>query len=245
LASSAERQALRDLGALLTGTEARLVSQALVDGSSVTTAFTMVESARRQSALALIKDAGLSHQRDVLAAVLTGVEGARSHVTRAETLWTMPGHLAGAGALTSRLVDLVAGARTSVVCSTYNVQKSSGMWQALRDAASKPHLEVRVYLDGVVTASGSGPTAADTAAWLAPATVFTSKEFGGKPVRNHAKFLAVDHRWLVVTSANLSWSAEYANVELGVRLDDPSLTERVEKEIREAQDQIYQQVCLH
>jgi hypothetical protein len=243
LASFAERQALLDLGALLTGTEARLVSQTLGEGASVSSAFAMVESGRRHKALSLVKDAGLLHQRDVLAAVLTGVEGARSHVTRAETLWTMPGHLAGAGALTSRLVDLVGGARTSVVCSTYNVQKSSGMWQALREAASKPHLEVRVYLDGVVAASGSGPTATEIAAWLAPATVFTSMEFGGKPVRNHAKFLAIDHRWLVVTSANLSWSAEYANVELGVRLDDPGLTERVEREMRAAEDQVYKHVA--
>ncbi|MBD7980961.1 DISARM system phospholipase D-like protein DrmC [Oerskovia merdavium] len=243
MASSAERQAFRDLGALLTGTEARLVSQALVDGSSVSTAFAMVESGRRYKALSLVKNAGLSHQRDTLAAVLTGIEGARSHVTRAETLWTMPGHVAGAGALTSRLVDLVARARTSVVCSTFNIQKSSGMWQALREVAHRPHLDVRVYLDGVAAAKGSGPTAVEIADWLSPATVLISKKFGGKPVRNHAKFLAVDHRWLVVTSANLSWSAEYANVELGVRLDDPGLTERVEREMRDAEDQVYQQVA--
>ena len=193
-------------------------------------------------ALALVKDAGLPHQRDVLAAILTGVEGARSHVVRAETLWTMPGHLAGAGALTSRLVDLVAGARSSVVCSTYNVQKSSGLWQALRDAAQRPSLDVRIYLDGAVAAGGSGPSTSEIAEWFAPAMIFATQEFDGKPVRNHAKFLAVDRRWLVVTSANLSWSAEYANVELGVRLDDRGLTERIEREMREAEGLIYQAI---
>lgn len=244
MASSAERQAILDLGALLTGTEARLVAKELATGASVSSAFAMVESGRRLTALDLVREAGLRHERDTLAAVLTGIEGARAHVTRAETLWTMPGHLAGAGALTSRLVDLVNGARTSVVCSSYNVQKSSGMWKALRDAAQRPSLDVRVYLDGTVAASGSGPSAPEVAEWLDPSTVFVSKEFDGKPVRNHAKFLAVDHRWLVVTSANLSWSAEYANVELGVRLDEPGVTERVEREMREAEEQIYQRVPL-
>ncbi len=242
MASSAERQAIRDLGALLTGTEARVVANELTDGASVPSALSMVESGRRLKALELVKATGLRHERDVLAMVLTGVEGAKSHATRAETLWTMPGHLAGAGALTSRLVDLVNGARASVVCSTYNVQKSSGMWQALRDAAQKPGLDVRIYLDGAVAAGGSGLSAAEVSRWLEPAVVLASKEFGGKPVRNHAKFLAVDHRWLVVTSANLSWSAEYANVELGLRLDDPGLTERVEREMRDAEHAAYQRM---
>jgi phosphatidylserine/phosphatidylglycerophosphate/cardiolipin synthase-like enzyme len=241
LGSSAELQAVRDLGALLTGTEARLVARALADGESVSSAFSVVDSGRRTRGLELVATAGLRARRDVLAMTLRAVEGARSHATRTETLWTIPGHLAGGGGLTPRLVDLVDGARSSVVCSTYNVQKSSGMWNALRAAAHRPGVDVRVYLDGAVANGGGSPSAAETAEWLAPATVLASGKFDGKPVRNHAKFLAVDHRWLIVTSANLSWSAEYANVELGVRLDDPGLTERVEREMRSAEQLLYEE----
>jgi len=46
----------------------------------------------------------------------------------------------------------------------------------------------------------------------------------------------------VVTSANFSWSAEYGNVELGVLIDDPNLADRVEREMREAEEVLYEVV---
>ncbi len=61
-------------------------------------------------------------------------------------------------------------------------------------------------------------------------------------MRNHAKFLAIDHRFLLVTSANFSWSAEYGNVEFGVLIDNPNLTESVEREIYRVEDQLYERV---
>lgn len=59
--------------------------------------------------------------------------------------------------------------------------------------------------------------------------------FDGKPVRNHAKFLVVDHRFVLVTSANFSWSAEQHNVEFGVQLDNPNLAGPIEEEMRRAE----------
>ena len=69
-----------------------------------------------------------------------------------------------------------------------------------------------------------------------------TKEFDGGHVRNHAKFLAIDHRFLLVTSANFSWSAENGNIEFGVLVDNRNLTEAVEREMREAEDLLFEHV---
>lgn len=100
---------------------------------------------------------------------------------------------------------------------------------------------MRVYLDA--TAAGRGaPTASEVAVHLRPATVLRTKDFDGAGVRNHAKFLAIDHRFLLVTSANYSWSAEHSNVEFGVLIDDRNLTEAVEHELRGSESLLYEQV---
>lgn len=69
-----------------------------------------------------------------------------------------------------------------------------------------------------------------------------ARQFDGRQVRNHAKFLAVDHGFLLITSANFSRSAEYGNVELGVRIDDQNLTESVERAMREIEDRLFEPV---
>jgi phospholipase D/transphosphatidylase len=61
-------------------------------------------------------------------------------------------------------------------------------------------------------------------------------------VRNHAKFVAVDGRILIVTSANMSISAEERNVELGLRLDDALLTRAVEERMRALEPLLYERV---
>jgi phosphatidylserine/phosphatidylglycerophosphate/cardiolipin synthase-like enzyme len=234
--------AVARLGALLTGTEARLAARALDEGASLSSAFGVIEAGRRAEALGLVAAAGLRAQRSALVAVLRAVEGARSHTTRVDTLWTMPGYLAGSGGLTSSLVGLVDGARESVVCSTFNFQRTSGMWAALRRAATRPGASVRLYLDSAAAAGGRTPSPSAVAEQLAPAAVLVTGVFDGKAVRNHAKFLSIDHRWVVITSANFSWSAEYGNVELGVVVDDPNLADRIERQMRDAEDVIYQRV---
>jgi phosphatidylserine/phosphatidylglycerophosphate/cardiolipin synthase-like enzyme len=55
----------------------------------------------------------------------------------------------------------------------------------------------------------------------------------------------VDHRFLLVTSANFSWSAEQGNVEFGVLIDNPNLAEAVERELRDAEDALYERVVAH
>ena len=233
-------EALRQLGALLTGTEAGLVAEALEDGESLTSAVGAIEVAKRSEVSRVLGAAGLRFDAELVSAALRGVEGARSSTRAVETLWTSPGHIFGSGALTTSLVSLVEGARQSVVCSTFNFQKTSGMWTALSTATQRAGVSVRVYIDAEANSGGNGPTACAVAAWLAPGTVLQTKRFEGKRIRNHAKFICVDHRFVVITSANFSWSAEYGNIELGVVFDDEHLAERIESELRAAEPYLYE-----
>ncbi|MFD6274210.1 phospholipase D-like domain-containing protein [Streptomyces sp. NPDC060209] len=61
-------------------------------------------------------------------------------------------------------------------------------------------------------------------------------------LRRPNKFLAIDHHLLLVTSANFSWSAENNNVEFGVLIDNPNLTEAVERELRETEGVLYERI---
>jgi phosphatidylserine/phosphatidylglycerophosphate/cardiolipin synthase-like enzyme len=47
---------------------------------------------------------------------------------------------------------------------------------------------------------------------------------------------------LLVTSANFSWSAENANLELGMLVDNRNLAEAVELQMREAEAYVFERV---
>ena len=105
---------------------------------------------------------------------------------------------------------------------------------------------MRVYLD---TNAADEATQAlrrrpphEVAAHLRPATVLRTRQFDGRPTRNHSKFISIDHRFLLVTSANFSWSAENGNLELGVLIDNANLAEAVEHEMREVEDDLFERV---
>lgn len=234
--------AARILGELLTGTEARAVADRLADGDTVTVALNWVARQHRSEIRTLLDAVG-DRQQAVL--VLRAIAGARAARTSVESLWTLPGTLAGSGRLTSQITHLVDGARQSVICSTFNFQRSSGLWEALRRAAHRPEITVRVYLDARAADSRPAswtPTTTQVAAHLKPATVLRTKAFDGTYVRNHAKFLVIDHRFLLVTSANFSRSAEHENVEFGLYLDNSNLAETVERQLREVEDLVYEPV---
>jgi len=125
------------------------------------------------------------------------------------------------------------------VRSTFNFRTTSLLWHGLRGAAQRAGVPVRAYVDPHATTGGKGPDAVQIAAWLNPAVAFRTSIFDGKPLRNPTKFVSVDHRWIVVTSANFSWSAEFGNVELGVLVGDADLAEAVEREMRGAEEVLY------
>ena len=259
--AQAEGNPAAELGRFLTGTEAGQVASRLADGETLTMALRAIPSARRSQARELIEairsgiagmQAGDPHQ--AVLPVLRAIQGARSELTAISTLWTMPGHLAQGGPLTSSVAHLVEHARQSVTCSTFNFQQTSALWPALAQAAQQPGITVRIYLDataagrqhraGGARASSSlaTPTAEEAAAYMRPGVVLRSKPFDDAAVRNHAKFLVIDHRFLLVTSANFSWSAENRNIEFGVLHDNRNLAESVELEMRNAEDTLFEVV---
>lgn len=241
--SRADPDALRRLGAFATGTEARSVAERLEAGSTLTAALRSVGQARRRAFEDALTGCGLGRDDGLrIADLLRVVEGARSTLRTVHPVWTMPGHLARSAPLTTSVVQLVDGARQSVIWSTFNVQTTSALWEAMHRAAGRHEVEVRVYLDARAV-SGSSPTPEQIASMLHPATVLASTTFGGAYVRNHAKFVIVDHRWLLVTSANASWSAEQANVELGLLVDDTALAESIEAQMRGAETMAYQEIA--
>lgn len=234
--------AARELGRLLTGAEAKDIADRLADGDTLTAALKSVASGRRPRLRPLLEAGGEPGQ---LVAVLRAVEGARSITTAIDPLWTMPGHLARGGPLTSSISHLVENARQSVTCSTFNFQRTSGLWTALREAAQRPEIAVRVYVDTAAADQNpkpSTPLTDEVARQLHPGVVLRTKPFDGATVRNHAKFLAIDHRFLLVTSANFSWSAEHGNVELGVLADNPNLVQAIESEMRRVEDALYERI---
>ena len=232
----------RRLGALLTGSEAREIADHLADDDTLTASLRVVSAGRRAEVRSLLS--GLD--RAAMITVLRAIEGARSVPTTVDPLWTMPGHLAQHGRLTQSVTYLVDNARYSVVCSTFNFQRSSGLWKALRRAAQRPEITMKVYMDTDAADAGpprpGSPTTGEVAAHLHPALILRTKRFDGRQVRNHSKFLSIDHRFLLVTSANFSWSAENANLEFGVLIDNPNLAEAIERELREAEDFIFERV---
>jgi len=232
----------RKLGALLTGSEAREIADHLADDDTLTASLRVVPVGRRAEIRSLLS--GID--RAAMITVLRAIEGARSAPTTVDSLWTMPGHLAQHGRLTQSVTYLVDNARYSVVCSTFNFQRSSGLWKALQRAAQRPEITMKVYMDTDAADAGPrrpvSPTTDEVAAHLHPALILRTKRFDGRQVRNHSKFLSIDHRFLLVTSANFSWSAENANLEFGVLIDNPNLAEAIERELREAEDFIFERV---
>ena len=262
---------LRALGAFLTGTEAEGIATRLAAGATLSQALVVVPAARRMRARDLLEAAGLgSRTREHSVAVLVAVAGAASRMRDAEPVWTAPAGLLGLGALTGDVFGMVGSAMTSVVCATYNLQPTSALWKALVALVrERPGVAVRLYVDtraadswftqpsrptrhsaGVAGAGearrGSALATEDMARLLTGAVVMRTRapEEDGYAVTSHAKFLSIDHRFLLVGSANFSYSAEERNVELGLRLDDSALAASVEKQMRDLEPSVYERVGI-
>lgn len=216
------------------------MATSLAAGESVSSALQSLAGSRRPGTERLIDAAGLRGDRQRLHQVLCGIAGARSALTVAiDPLWTLPAHLAQSGPLTTGIPALVAGAVSSVTCSTFNFQRSSALWDGLAAAAARPQVRVRLYLDAGVATS---PTPAEVAQHLAPAQVMRTMSYAGSPVVNHAKLLVLDSRFVVVTSANFSHAAAYKNVEFGVKIDNGALAESIERELSRLEGVLYERV---
>ncbi len=235
--------ACRELAAYLTGSEARELATQLGVGRPLSMAIRAVAAPRRQRARELLERIG---GVELWVPVLSAIEGANSWAVTIDAVWTAPGNLVKYGSLGSSIHHYVKAARESVVCSTFNFQESSALWPALTAAAARPELAVRIYMDRGAADWNNGtvatPTTQEVADTLVGATVLRTKKYAGSWVRNHAKFLAIDHQFLLVTSANFSKSAEHLNVELGLVVGNAALTQAVETEISGFERELYEVV---
>ncbi|KAB7790045.1 DISARM system phospholipase D-like protein DrmC [Bifidobacterium leontopitheci] len=247
-----QQDALIALGAYLTGTEAEEMANRLEAGETLSQVLGVTQASRRAPIRKLFKAAGYGagdEQRQLTVASLRGIQGAHSNVAGISPVWTAPHLLASVGDLNSSRSRLVKDARVSIVCSTYNFQASSDLWKALTDMdAEHPEVTMRIYVDssandGKTTAGSKSLSPEEIARGLPRASVFRTKEYQqGRCYRNHAKFLAIDHELLLVTSANFSYSAENLNIELGLKAENRNLTEMVENEMRHLETHVYEQV---
>ena len=77
--------------------------------------------------------------------------------------------------------DVVLAARVSVLCSTYNFQRTSRLWAALQEVAQRGFVEIRLYLD---PEAATNPSLAEVASHLPGAHVFVTAPLDGRRVRN-------------------------------------------------------------
>ena len=241
--------AARELGELLTRDEAKGIADRLAAGRTLTQALVCVRRAKAPAARRLIEQIAASRHVDVrgCADVLSAIAGAKGESLAAAPVWTAPGGIVSSGALNSSRDEMVRSAKTSVICSTFNFQRSSSLWDALREVAARPGVLVKLYIDTAVSDADPvhwKPTTAEIASELAGVEVYRTKrlEAGKPPVRNHAKFIAVDHKTVLVTSANFSESAETGNIELGLRVADPVLVRSIERQLALFEDVLFERV---
>lgn len=240
-----EADACRELATYLTAAEATQLGDRLLAGQPLSMALKAISAVRVRRVTALLELGGLVHDRSGLIVVLRAIEGAHSRTTSVTPVWTTPGHLAASGQLTSSIHHYVTAARESVVCSTFNFQRSSALWTALADAAARPQVAVRIYMDRAAADDKPAdwkPTTAQVATAMTGGVVFRTATWSGYPVTNHAKFIAIDHQFLILMSANFSKSAEHRNIELGFVITDPLITQAVERQMSELEASVYERV---
>jgi phosphatidylserine/phosphatidylglycerophosphate/cardiolipin synthase-like enzyme len=211
-------------GAYLSATEAEAMAAILASGGHTVHALAAVGATRRGHAQELLAQAGIGHHDPARSAeILSAIAGAKSVLHDLTPVWTMPGEGSDSGRLTSEFHRIVAAARQSVVCATYNFEETSRMWNALSEASSQPGVSVTIYVD----AAAADP--AKVRAKLPKAAVYASGHTPrGTPIRSHAKFVIIDSRLVLLTSANFSYSAENLNIEFGLLIDDPTLATSIE-----------------
>lgn len=244
-----KRAAARLLGEMLEASEAQALSAHLASGETLSQALSCISTIDRQVVGSLIRSLGINFDdrsdRESVVMMLEAIEGSRSGAAHATPIWTTPGNIAKRGSINAYTHEIVLAAERSVVCSTFNIQRSSALWRALKTVLGKG-VKVKVYIDtDAADQSGQakGPTTADVATELDGAQIFRTKKLSnGKRSRNHAKFVCVDDKTLIVTSANFSWSAEEANVELGLRVDDKTVADLVVRQMEQLESVLYERV---
>lgn len=225
--------------------EASRLAERIAAGCTIRQSTEAVPSHRQHEVAKLLLDVSNTAGREGLVAALAAMSAQGAQAVRAEPLWTLPGDLALSGRRTASWATHVDNAETRVVCATYNLQKTSSLWDSLQKAAGRLGERLTLYVDSQAAETGGVPVS-ELRNRLSPALVWSTKELSASTrsrqryYRSHAKFLAVDRSFIVVTSANFSHSAEHNNVELGVLVRDAELASAVEEQLAAVQGIVYE-----
>lgn len=149
-----QRQGIIALGKTLSAFESENMVYSLDDGETIIRACDVVHASHRRQVLELLERIGFDlHSCDddgALQRVLLALVGARSEESKIVPVWTAPLGYAQLGELNSSRDALITRARTSIVCSTYNLTDTSVLWSALKSASKRRGIEIRVYADSEV-----------------------------------------------------------------------------------------------
>lgn len=237
---------IEQLVATVSSGQARRMAAMLAVGRTVLQAVETHPVEQQRDVAGLIKKLVTELGCDGVVAILQTIGAASSARTPYDLVWTMPGNLASAGRVTSSWSSHIDNACNRVVCATYNLQASSALWKPLQRAAARLGDQVTVYVDTQAAESGGIPLQ-ELRNRLSPAHVWATTKIPDLPenarttrYRSHAKFLAVDRNFIIITSANFSLSAEQTNIELGVLLQDPSLAREVERHMTAQHSVLYE-----
>jgi phosphatidylserine/phosphatidylglycerophosphate/cardiolipin synthase-like enzyme len=154
-----------------------------------------------------------------------------------ELVWTGPSESRIARDTFIVVEQLFERAERSILLSSYSVFDGRSVLQTLHERLrAVPSLQVQLVLD--VERSGSRSQSLDEFArkfvrWHWPGPPWPALYFDPRSLSEdahacmHAKCIVVDNTRALVTSANLSESAQRRNYEAGVLVDDPTLCTRL------------------
>jgi len=162
----------------------------------------------------------LAAHGDVLraAAVLDGI-AAVPRVARPELVWTSPRVPGAEGRTTLAALDLINSAETTVYAATYSAGKLSPQLVALANVSARG-----VAVTVVVDTKQRSDHAEIIRFALPNARMWTlAQPEDGSWAIQHAKLIAVDDRFALVTSANFSKAAAQRSLECGLQSTDPGV----------------------
>ncbi|MCC6808069.1 MAG: phospholipase [Deltaproteobacteria bacterium] len=177
--------------------------------------------------------------REAIAAALEGAVAMHARVGRPELLWSGP---SVQGSTLRRhdeaLVDLVTAARERVLLVSFAAYRLEALSDALAAALARgvqlslvlehsEESEGRLSVDARLGFAPEILRSARCYCWPADARERDERQRAGLL---HAKCAAADGREALITSANLTGFAMNLNIELGVRLFEPDLAARIERQ---------------
>lgn len=175
-----------------------------------------------------------------LAAERARAEQARDDIT---VVWSGPESVGAENRDSARVLEeLFAGATESLLIAGFNFQGGEHFASLATAMAAHPALEAEVFAHVFIRPDedlGRALAAHDAALRSALGGVPRGRVRCFRPsgallddararrFNLHAKCVVVDRRHVLVTSANFTFTAQERNVELGLRLDDLRLAERI------------------